>query len=205
MTRVKICGLTRPVDIEAVNRAKPDYIGFVFAPSRRRVDTQTAAALRAQLAPGIVPVGVFADAPAEQILSLYERGIIAAAQLHGSEPPELLHALRKRSPLPLIRALRMSENPDIPLWLPLCDHLLLDSGGGSGQAFDWRRIPPGCGDYFLAGGIGLHNLAAALALSPFAVDLSSGAETDGYKDAQKIKELVERVRGDDEGRRRPAF
>jgi phosphoribosylanthranilate isomerase len=85
MTKIKICGLFRDCDIEYVNEARPDYAGFVFAESRRRVTTGHAGKLRERLAVDIKPVGVFVDAPAEDIAMLYSEGIIAMAQLHGGE------------------------------------------------------------------------------------------------------------------------
>ena len=151
MTRIKICGLTRPEDIDFVNEAKPDYIGFVFAPSKRQVDEKQALALRKRLAPGIEAAGVFVDAPISQILELGERSIIDYVQLHGSEDPAYIKALRQHTHLPLIKAVSMSK-PFDPRQLERLDvdYLLFDQGsGGSGKTFDWKRIPRTGKPFFL--------------------------------------------------------
>lgn len=198
MTKIKICGLFRDADIDAVNTARPDYIGFVFAPSRRQVTPAQARAMRRRLDPAIVPVGVFVNAPIELITNLYREGTIAMAQLHGQEDEETIRHLKQVAGLPVIKAVRVAAATDILSALPTAaDYLLLDNGpGGTGQTFDWRLIPPLEKPCFLAGGIGEHNVAAALALplKPYCIDVSSGAETDGCKDPAKILRLVRRVR-----------
>ncbi|MDR1785882.1 MAG: phosphoribosylanthranilate isomerase [Spirochaetaceae bacterium] len=214
MTKIKICGLCREEDIDAANEAGPDFIGLVFAPSRRRVDFSTAAKLRSRLAEGITPVGVFADTPAADVAALFRDGVIRMAQLHGAEDAAYIASLRALCPVPVIGALRagsaVSGAPDFArgprgcAFLP--DYFLLDAAApGSGEAFDWktlddpalRREGPLLGGkpWFLAGGLGLHNIDAALALGPWGVDLSSGAETGGAKDRAKMIALVSRVHG----------
>lgn len=199
MTRIKICGLTRPEDIDFVNEAKPDYIGFVFAPSKRQVDEKQALALRKRLAPGIEAAGVFVDAPISQILELGERSIIDYVQLHGSEDPAYIKALRQHTHLPLIKAVSMSK-PFDPRQLERLDvdYLLFDQGsGGSGKTFDWKRIPRTGKPFFLAGGLNPDNLSQAIrAVKPFAVDLSSGVETGGRKDREKLLQAVRSVRNE---------
>jgi phosphoribosylanthranilate isomerase len=196
--KIKICGLTREADIAQANRAAPDYIGFVFAKSRRRVSYETAARLRAGLARGIAPVGVFRNAPAREIADLYLGGVIALAQLHGDEDAAYIAALKELCGVPVIKAVVVRSPADAARFEDSeADFLLLDSGGGTGRPFDWdligargeRRKP-----FFLAGGVGLHNIDAALDLLPYAVDVSSGAETEGVKDGEKMLALVRRVR-----------
>ncbi|MDR2671300.1 MAG: phosphoribosylanthranilate isomerase [Oscillospiraceae bacterium] len=219
MPKIKICGLWRERDIEYANEAGPDYVGFVFAESRRRVTPARAAALRARLRPGIIPVGVFVDAAAEEIAALCRGGVIEAVQLHGHETNGDVAALKARCRVPIIRAVRVGEGGGPCAADPgAADFLLFDSGAGSGRPFDWRRLtwvapathnPNSCflsplrgnkvpkaprAPYFLAGGIGLHNLAGALALGPYGVDISSGAETGGVKDLKKMRALVEELR-----------
>ncbi|MDR1208922.1 MAG: phosphoribosylanthranilate isomerase [Clostridiales bacterium] len=193
--KIKICGLSRPEDIEYVNASPPDYAGFVFARSRRQVTPERAAELRAGLSDGIVPVGVFRDESAETVAALYESGVIAAVQLHGDEDAEYIRALRALCGAPVIKAVRVTSAGDAALWDDCgADYLLLDSGGGTGTPFDWSLIGSVVTPYFIAGGVNLGNIDEAAALRPFGVDVSSGAETGGLKDRGKIRELVEYVR-----------
>lgn len=139
MSLVKICGLTRPEDIAAANEAGPTYIGFVFAPSRRRVTPETAARLRAGLRADIRVVGVFVDAPPGEPEALLQRGIIDIVQLHGRETEEDIRALKERTGAPVIKAVRMQTPGDAARWRDsAADWLLLDNGaGGTGRAFDY--------------------------------------------------------------------
>lgn len=198
MTKIKICGLFRDNDIDAVNEAMPDYIGFVFARSRRQVTVEQAAAMRRRLHPAITPVGVFVNESAEQIMQLFHAGVIGMAQLHGREDESYIRRLKLLCAVPVIKAIRVNSTSDIQDLPPSgAAYLLLDNGaGGTGQPFDWTLIPEMGKPYFLAGGIDEHNLDDALALSPFCIDVSSGAETDGVKDREKIRRLVSRVRED---------
>jgi phosphoribosylanthranilate isomerase len=197
--RLKICGIRRAADVDCLNEARtlfsgPDYAGFVFAPSRRQVSPAEAAALRARLDPGILPVGVFVDADIDLIRQLYQDGVIQIAQLHGHEDGGYVRALRHACGIPVIQALRARTEAEIPE--TDADFLLLDSGTGSGIPFDWALLRRGIGKpWFLAGGISLANMDAALALRPrpWGIDISSGAETDGWKDRKKILALAEKV------------
>ncbi len=196
MTKIKICGLTRMADIAAVNAAKPDYIGFVFTESRRRVAPEQAAALRAVLSPGIVPVGVFVNQPAAEILRLLRAGIISIAQLHGQESDADIRQIQ-RAGFPVIRAFRVQNAADAARALQSpADILLLDSGsGGTGQVFDWSLVPKIDRPWFLAGGLSPENVeSAAKTLHPWGMDVSSGAETDGKKDLAKIEAIIRRIR-----------
>jgi phosphoribosylanthranilate isomerase len=195
--KIKICGLRRAADVAACNAALPDYIGFVFAQqSKRYVTPQEALQLRKQLAPGILPVGVFVNAEIDFIERLYDNGVIKLAQLHGQEDARYIRQLQAVCAVPIIQVLQVTGKlPEAP---STADFLLLDSGAGSGEPFDWSLATPAATQqkpWFLAGGISLANLDAALALQPYAIDVSSGAETGGWKDAEKISALVERVRG----------
>lgn len=136
-TAVKICGLTRPEDAEAVNAVRPDYAGFVFAESRRQVDAAAAALLRERLDPAIRTTGVFVNESTERIVELCRRGIIGIIQLHGDEPEETARHLREETGCPVVRAVRV-QNRDSLLAVRgyPCDALLLDAwrndsyGGG---------------------------------------------------------------------------
>lgn len=195
MAKIKICGLCRPEDVSYVNEAKPDYAGFVFAPSRRRVTPEQAALLSAGLSRSIVAVGVFVDARPDEIVRLYQLGIITVAQLHGSEDEAYIRRLKELCGIPVIKALRVKSREGILARRDTqADYLLLDSGAGTGMVFDWSLIPALEKPCFLAGGIREENLADALARSPYCVDVSSGAENDGVKDREKILRLVRAVR-----------
>jgi phosphoribosylanthranilate isomerase len=197
MAKIKICGLSRPCDIEAVNAAKPDYIGFVFAESRRRVSPSQAAELKKALSPNIASVGVFVDAPMDDIIALVRDGVIDVIQLHGNESEEYVSEIKSLCGKPVIKAVHMTTAGDAQKWDDSCaDFLLLDSkGGGTGKRFDWDLIGVLQKPFFLAGGLHIGNIEAAIAkANPFAVDVSSGVETDGLKDSAKIDALVRKVR-----------
>ena len=142
MTKIKLCGLSRPRDIQAANRLRPEYIGFVFAPnSRRYVAPEQAAELKALLAPGIQAVGVFVNAPPETVAGLLNRGVIDLAQLHGTEDEAYLSRLRELTPKPVIQAFRIRDEKDcLAARESPADYILLDSGAGTGKAFDWSLI-----------------------------------------------------------------
>lgn len=200
MTRIKFCGLSRPCDIEAVNRLKPDYIGFVFAAkSRRYVTPEKAAKLRQLLAPGIQAVGVFVNEAPEMVAKLLDSGIIDMAQLHGSEDADYLNRLRQLTNKPIIQAFRIENAGDIAnAQRSSADYILLDSGAGTGTVFDWNLLKDSKRPYFLAGGLSPDNVAQAVrTLHPFAVDVSSGIETGGVKDSQKMAAFVAAVRKED--------
>ncbi|MDR3271716.1 MAG: phosphoribosylanthranilate isomerase [Peptococcaceae bacterium] len=199
MSKLKICGLFRECDIEWVNEAAPEYIGFVFAHSKRQVSLPLAERLRTRLNTGITPVGVFVNAPLPHIAALYRAGIIEIAQLHGGESDAYADQLKQLCAIPIIRVLRISHT--LPSSRPdPADYLLYDNAhGGSGQSFDWdlltHPLPSGSmPPWFLAGGIGLDNIQQALSLHPYAIDISSGAETEGVKDRRKILALTRAVR-----------
>ena len=197
MTRIKLCGLSRPCDIEAANALRPEYVGFVFAPkSKRYVSPGNAVELKRMLAPGIRAVGVFVNEPPDHIAALLHQGVIDLAQLHGGEDEAYVAHLRQRSAQPIIRAFRIETAEDIErAEHSMADYVLLDSGGGSGTPFDWNLIQNIKKPYFLAGGLSPETVSGAVArLHPFAVDVSSGIETDGVKDSGKMAAFVAAVR-----------
>ena len=198
MVKIKICGLRRLEDIEIVNKYKPDYIGFVFAKSKRQISHELAAELKANLSSDIISVGVFVDADCDEILKLYEEGVIEIAQLHGGESEDYINYLKENTnnELKIIKAIEMSENKVLSEYdNSPADYLLLDSGKGSGKTFDWRLIKKDLKkEFFLAGGINSDNVKKAIEeFNPYAIDLSSSLETDDYKDENKIKEIMEVV------------
>lgn len=198
MTKIKLCGLTRLYDIQSANLAMPDYIGFVFAPkSSRYVTGEQAAKLKKYLNPAIRTVGVFADQSPELAASLLNSGTIDLAQLHGHEDYTYIRSLRSLTDKPLIQAFRIDSRSDIEAAAKSpADYILLDSGqGGTGIPFDWTIIKPLDRPYFLAGGLDTGNAGDAVsALHPYCVDVSSGIETNGLKNREKITEFVRAVR-----------
>lgn len=197
--RIKLCGLTRPCDIEAVNDLRPDYIGFVFAKkSRRYVSPEQAAELKSLLRPGILAVGVFVDEEIGQITALLSSGVIDLAQLHGGEDETYIERMRERTDGPIIKAFRVEGEGDIEkAQASAADYVLLDSGGGgTGKAFDRELLVRIDRPYFLAGGLDASTVGEAVKRwRPYAVDVSSGIETDGVKDAEKMRRFMEAVRG----------
>ncbi len=197
MSKIKICGLSRPVDIQYANELHPDYIGFVFyEKSKRYVNQEQAAELKKLLDPTIPAVGVFVNTPTEQIVELLQRGIIDIAQLHGDETEEDIRRLQSLTKKPVIKAVKVHCEQDILKWKNTsADYLLLDSGMGSGKTFDWNILKSVGREFFLAGGLNAANLKEALTkVAPFALDLSSGVEKDGVKDFEMMKNVVETVR-----------
>lgn len=194
--KVKICGLTRPEDMAAVNAARPDYIGFVFAESRRQVTPRQARELKSLLDPGVLSVGVFVNPPVEETAALARKGVIDLVQLHGGEDEETVRRVKAATGLPVIKAVSVSSAADVIRWRDsAADFLLLDNrAGGTGQVFDWSLLPPLNRPWFLAGGLNETNISAALALSPYCLDVSSGVETGGVKDKDKIRRIVEMIR-----------
>lgn len=198
MTKIKLCGLTRYCDIDAVNITLPDYIGFVFSPkSRRFISSEQAVLLKKHLDSRIKTVGVFVKERPQKVAELLNSDIIDIAQLHGGEGEEYIQTLRMLTEKPIIKAFRVETAQDV-VCAEKCsaDYVLLDSGtGGTGTVFDWKLLKSIDRPYFLAGGLDVHNVQKALnMLDPYAVDVSSGIETNGVKDMVKIKEFVSSIR-----------
>lgn len=200
MTKLKLCGLSRPCDINYANELKPEYIGFVFAPgSRRFVSPETAAKLKKDLSPEILAVGVFVNETVELVADLLAENVIDLAQLHGNEDEDYLAALRALTDKPIIQAFRPVCAQDMILAEHSnADFILFDSGAGTGKAFDWTLLQHIHRPYFLAGGLDAANAGEAVRkLHPFAVDVSSGIETDGVKDKTKMAAFTAAVRKED--------
>ena len=197
--KIKICGLKRNEDIEYVNEALPDYIGFVFSKSRRQVTLQQAYDLKRDLNSRIKSVGVFVNEPQDMIAELAKNGIIDLAQLHGNEDNVYISTLREKTDgkVKIIKAISISNEFSIDQINEIdADFFLLDNGsGGTGKAFDYSLIKNKVSDrIFLAGGINAGNIKNAVSLNPYCIDVSSGAESDGIKDREKIIKLVRSIR-----------
>ncbi len=192
MTKIKLCGMPRPEDIAAVNEIKPDYIGFVFwKPSKRYITPEAAQELKKALDENIKAVGVFVNEDIDEAASLANRGIIDLIQLHGDEDDDYISRLRKLTDKPIIRAIRIvTEEDTVKAENSPADHILLDSGKGGGKVIDWDLAAKIERPYFLAGGLTIDNVSAAVEkLHPYAVDVSSGIETDGHKDPEKMRQF----------------
>lgn len=197
MTKIKLCGLTREADIEAVNILQPEYIGFVFAKkSKRYIDPHQAAILKSRLSENIHIVGVFVNEPVENVAQLLKSGIIDMAQLHGREDGVYMEKLKELADRPVIKAFRIDWGSRISD-IESCpaDFVLLDSGAGSGETFEWNLIKTIKRPFFLAGGLDENNVEEAIGeLHPYAVDVSSGIETNAVKDKEKMAAFVAAVR-----------
>ena len=201
MTAIKMCGLTRECDIQAVNEIKPEYIGFVFwAKSKRYISPEKALEFTQMLDENIKAVGVFVDESVEKVAELLENDIINIAQLHGHENEDYIKNLREMTDKPMIQAFRIRSESDIEKAVrSTADMILLDAGMGNGNVFDWSLIKNIQRPYFLAGGLNGENVAEAVKiLKPYAVDVSSGIETDGLKDMKKMAEFSAIVRKEEE-------
>lgn len=213
MQKIKLCGMMKPCDIEYANRVKPDLVGFIFANTRRKISAAQAKQFRKALDAEISAVGVFVNEDISVITSLVQDGCIDMIQLHGEEDADYIRRLREICDVPVIKAVKVQTVEQIrqAAALPV-DYLLLDTYrkgvlGGTGEAFDWellREAKAAAGDtaegelfgkpYFLAGGLHAGNLREAAALGSYGLDVSSGIETEGSKDFDKMVEVMELVR-----------
>lgn len=203
----------KPCDIEYANRVKPDFVGFIFANTRRKISPAQAKQFRETLNVEIPAVGVFVNEDIPVIASLVQDGCIDMIQLHGEEDADYIRCLREVCDVPVIKAVKVQTVEQIQQTAALpVDYLLLDTYrkgvlGGTGEAFDWellREAKAAAGDtaegelfgktYFLAGGLHAGNLREAAALGSYGLDVSSGIETDGSKDFTKMVEVMELVR-----------
>ena len=202
--RIKLCGPMRPEDILYVNRVRADYAGFILAEGRRRtLDRERVKELAADLAPGILKTGVFVNQDPDWIAETVRITGIDAVQLHGSETEKEILYLRKLldegpgKQCRIVRAFRVEGPEDIlRAEESSADLVLLDHGaGGSGEAFDWSLAGKAGRPFFLAGGLDAENVQEAIRLlKPWAVDVSSGVESGGKKDPEKIRKFTEAVR-----------
>ena len=208
---IKICGITTAREADYLNAAMPDYAGFVFAPHRLQITPAQAQALRERLSPKITAVGVFVDEEIDGIIRLIGHGTIDMVQLHGSEDEDYIIRLKSLTDKPIIKAVTVRCRGDTQRYAHSCaDYILFDSGQASGKTFDWdligencRKINIGtanlenCRKFFLAGGLNIENILPAIEkTAPYAVDISSGVETNGQKDEKKIIELIRRIRNE---------
>lgn len=197
MAKVKICGLMKTADVEAVNLYKPDYCGFVLSrPFKRYISKDAAAHLKGLLDKRIKVVGVFVDCPPDEAACFAEDGIIDVLQLHGHEDDSYIEKLKKLTDKPVVKAFAIKNENDIERARnSKADYVILDNGKGTGVSFDWTLIRDIGRKFGLAGGLNAENVAEAIkTYNPYLVDVSSGVETDGVKDPEKIRKFIEQCR-----------
>ena len=199
MTKIKICGLFRECDIEAVNAYRPDWCGFIinFPKSHRNLEPDAVRALRAKLDPDIAPVGVFVDQEPERVAALLNDGTISVAQLHGHEDAAYIAKLRALAPgREIWKAIKIRSRADLDAAnTSTADLGVLDNGYGTGQTFDWSLAGGISRPFLLAGGLTPENIPDAIQqLHPFGLDISSGVETDKLKDTNKIRAAIAAAR-----------
>ena len=192
MTKVKICGLSTKEAVKTAVSAGADYIGFVFAPSKRQVTVEQAAELAKIIPTNVNKVGVFVSPSRADLLEAIEKVGLDLVQVHGQVADDLFEDL----PCASIQAVQVDGDGHVPN--SQADYLLFDAPvAGSGQTFDWGQLDTTelAQPFFIAGGLNEDNVARAIQhFSPFAVDVSSGVETDGQKDHEKIRRFIERVK-----------
>ncbi len=195
---IKICGLFREFDIQYVNEARPDYAGFIllFPQSHRNIHPEWAAELKKALRPEIRSVGVFVDQPQEAVLSAADVAGLDVIQLHGHEDEAYIRELKKKTARPVWKAFHIRTKENVrAAEESSADEILLDNGYGTGQSFDWSLLSEISRPFCLAGGLTPENIPEAIRLfSPKLVDISSGVETAGLKDREKIRRAVKAVR-----------
>ncbi len=198
MTKIKICGMRRKEDIEAVNQYHPDACGFILSkPFKRYVPEEQLKQLKALLDPEIFAFGVFVNEPVETILSCYRKSLINGVQLHGDEDESFIAFIKKEEPqMPVMKAFIIQSEDDIDKAMTCsADLVLLDAGRGSGETFSWNLLKHMNRPYVLAGGLNSENVQHAInTLHPYGIDTSSGVETEGFKDSEKIRLFIERAR-----------
>ena len=192
MIKVKICGLSTKEAVKTAVSAGADYIGFVFAPSKRQVTVEQAIDLAKFIPSHIQKVGVFVSPSRAELLEAVDKVGLDFVQVHGQVVDKLFENL----PCASIQAVQVDGNGHVPN--SQADYLLFDAPvAGSGQTFDWGQLDTTelAQPFFIAGGLNEDNVARAIQhFSPFAVDVSSGVETDGQKDHEKIRRFIERVK-----------
>lgn len=197
--KIKFCGMRRPEDIAAVNELKPDFTGFILAKGFKRTITyKEAEDLGRALDPEIKKVGVFVNDDVETVADIVNKGIIDMPQLHGDEDEEYIAKLRTLCDAQIIKVFKIRTEEDVSkAAASSADHILLDAGTGEGKTFEWQLIKELKRPYILAGGLDADNIAEAVkALHPWGVDVSSGIETNGYKDLEKMRRFMKGAQHD---------
>ena len=201
MQRVKICGLIRIEDVLTVNELMPDYAGFVFAKGKHQLTLKTAISLCEKLDSKIEKVGVFVNEEGKKIIEIINECHLDIVQLCGDEGQEMIDDIKTKAKVEVWKAIKVQDKADLLKMNSItADAFLLDTYvrgqyGGSGQCFDWDLAKEAKGRIILAGGLTPENVAKAVrTVNPYAVDVSSGVETKGAKDYNKIKAFIANIR-----------
>ena len=215
--KVKMCGISKVETIPAVVEAKPDYMGLVFAPSKRQVTVDQAKTLVEELHKQytkrynngaeqsnndeIKTVGVFVNETLDNLVSIATEANLDVVQLHGDEDEAFIQSLKERTNVEVWKAVQIRSAADAEAWIDSRADMLLfdayhkDERGGTGEVFDWSCLDEFERPFMLAGGIDSTNVARAIrTVRPYGIDISSGIETDGVKDDEKIKAFTNIVR-----------
>ena len=201
--KVKMCGISKVETIPAIVDAKPDYMGLVFAPSKRQVTVEQAKTLVEELhkqyavrynSETIKTVGVFVNETVENLLKIAEEVKLDVIQLHGDEDEAFIQSLKERTNVEVWKAVQVRSAADAEKWIDSGADMLLfdayhkDERGGTGEVFDWSSLDEFERPFMLAGGIDSTNVARAIrTVRPYGIDISSGIETNGVKDDEKMK------------------
>lgn len=198
-TKIKICGVKSLEDIAIVNKYDIDYVGFVFAKSKRQITKELAKKMKEKLNPKIKAVGVFVDAPYENINETIQYVGLDMVQLHGNETNDLCIKINK----PVLKSISIRNKDSInkvSQYKNIYGFVVDGAVAGSGKVFDWNFIGDISSKYitFLAGGLNEKNVEEAIQkINPQVVDVSSGVEVDGIKNEEKIKQFVRKVKGNE--------
>jgi phosphoribosylanthranilate isomerase len=202
--KIKICGNTNILTAEIFNEFLPDYIGFIFAEnSRRKISIDKAQDFKQVLKSNIKTVGVFANQDISFLQNVIESKSIDLVQLHGDENNDYILELKKNNNnIEVIKAFKANQDLLYNIEDTKADYVLIDSEnkngfGGTGKVFDWNIIPKKCRNkLFLAGGLNIDNIDKAIKIvRPYCLDINSGVETNGEKDIEKIKQIIQRIKG----------
>ena len=215
--KVKMCGISKVETIPAVVEAKPDYMGLVFAPSKRQVTVDQAKILVEELHRGyakkygsdtehdkndtIKTVGVFVNETVDNLVTIANEANLDAVQLHGDEDEAFIQSLKERTNVEVWKAVQIRSAADAEKWIDSSADMLLfdayhkDERGGTGEVFDWSSLDAFERPFMLAGGIDSTNVARAIrTVRPYGIDISSGIETNGVKDDEKITAFIKIVK-----------
>ena len=196
MARVKICGINSPEDVEIVNELKPDYVSFAFYKNKRQVTYEKARKLKQILDKDIRVIGVFVDENTNVVASAANDDLLDVIEFHGNEGPGEIERIKAFTEKPIIQGFRIRSRGDVELALDShADSILMYSDSESGIPMDWKLLMNVTRPYFLAGGLNADNIEKAIKIChPFAVSVTTGVETDGIKDREKMAAFIKMAR-----------
>ena len=196
MARVKICGINSPEDVEIVNELKPDYVSFAFYKNKRQVTYEKARKLKQLLDKDIRVIGVFVDENTNVVASAANDDLLDVIEFHGNEGPGEIERIKAFTEKPIIQGFRIRSRADVELALDShADSILMYSDSESGILMDWKLLTNVTRPYFLAGGLNADNIEKAIKIChPFAVSVTTGVETDGIKDREKMAAFIKMAR-----------